>query len=106
MDLYQLQQNILQLPLYQRQQLCQWLQETIVLEQEQLPISPGREVVFQKLEGKIVYRQELVRCGKNTCRCSTEGKLHGPYWYSYQRVNGKLKSRYVGKILKLDSTDG
>lgn len=25
------------------------------------------------------------------------GELHSPYWYSYTRVHGKVKSQYVGK---------
>ena len=25
------------------------------------------------------------------------GELHGPYWYSYWKKDGKTKSKYVGK---------
>jgi hypothetical protein len=45
--------------------------------------------------GKVTYRQEHVRCGREGCsRCP-----HGPYWYAYWRENGRQRSRYVGKDL-------
>ncbi|HEX6209027.1 MAG TPA: hypothetical protein VF058_11810 [Actinomycetota bacterium] len=48
--------------------------------------------------GKVTYRQELVRCGRESCgRCP-----HGPYWYAYWREDGRLRSRYIGKDLPED----
>jgi hypothetical protein len=45
--------------------------------------------------GKVTYRQEQVRCGRENCtRCP-----HGPYWYAYWREGGRLRSRYIGKEL-------
>ena len=45
--------------------------------------------------GKVTYRQEHVRCGRQNCtRCP-----HGPYWYAYWREEGRLRSRYIGKEL-------
>ena len=45
--------------------------------------------------GKVTYRQERVRCGREGCsRCP-----HGPYWYAYWREGGRLRSRYIGKEL-------
>lgn len=45
--------------------------------------------------GKVTYREELVRCGRDNCsRCP-----HGPYWYAYWREGGRLRSRYIGKRL-------
>src|SRR5215207_6218648 len=44
------------------------------------------------------FRQEMIRCGKKSCRC-TEGKLHGPYWYMYWSEGGKTRSQYIGKRL-------
>jgi len=46
-------------------------------------------------KGKVTFRQETVRCGKQGCtKCP-----HGPYWYAYWRENGRTRSRYVGKEL-------
>jgi hypothetical protein len=45
--------------------------------------------------GRVTFRQEMVRCGKDGCtRCP-----HGPYWYAYWREDGRTRSRYVGKTL-------
>ncbi len=41
---------------------------------------------------QVQYR----RCGKRTCKKCQESKGHGPYLYAYTRVEGKLKSRYIG----------
>jgi hypothetical protein len=50
---------------------------------------PGRR-------GKVTYRQEQVRCGREGCtRCP-----HGPYWYAYWREGGRLRSSYIGKDLR------
>ncbi len=37
---------------------------------------------------------QMVRCGKPNCKCA-RGKLHGPYFYHFTRVNGVLVKRYV-----------
>jgi hypothetical protein len=45
--------------------------------------------------GKVTFRQEHVKCGRENCtRCP-----HGPYWYAYWREGGRLRSRYIGKQL-------
>lgn len=46
----------------------------------------------QVREGVFV-RPEYVRCNKARCKKDE----HGPYWYSYRRINGKWKREYVGK---------
>lgn len=52
--------------------------------------------------GRVTFRQEMVRCGKDGCtRCP-----HGPYWYAYWRDGGRTRSRYVGKTLPGDSDAG
>lgn len=56
----------------------------------------GREVLKIRPAGKITYQLEKVNCGKPNC----EKCPHGPYWYGYRRVNGKLVSFYIGKELK------
>ncbi|HVL80484.1 MAG TPA: hypothetical protein VM840_02695 [Actinomycetota bacterium] len=45
--------------------------------------------------GRVTFRQETVRCGKQSCRTCP----HGPYWYAYWREGGRVRSRYVGKTL-------
>jgi len=45
----------------------------------------------------ITYRQERVDCGRACGSCP-----HGPYWYAYQRINGRLDKRYVGIELPED----
>jgi hypothetical protein len=46
-------------------------------------------------KGKVTFRQEHVRCGREGCT----GCPHGPYWYAYWREGGRLRSRYLGKHL-------
>ena len=48
--------------------------------------------------GKVTYRLETVRCGKQGCRSCP----HGPYWYAYYREGDKLRSRYIGRELPED----
>jgi len=47
-------------------------------------------------------RLEMVKCGKERCKKCREGPAHGPYWYLYFRKNGRLKSRYIGKMIPDD----
>lgn len=59
--------------------------------------APGPE---HSARGKVTYRQERVRCGREGCtRCP-----HGPYWYAYWREGGRLRSRYIGKHLPAQDT--
>lgn len=51
------------------------------------------EPVDEDSEGTLV--KERVKCGAD-CTCNN-GNGHGPYLYSYKRVDGKLVSKYVGK---------
>lgn len=49
-----------------------------------------------ELDGTL--RREWVKCGKAACkRC--RGRGHGPYWYSYYRVEGRLRKTYIGAWL-------
>jgi DNA-binding SARP family transcriptional activator/Tfp pilus assembly protein PilF len=47
----------------------------------------------------VTYHQQVTWCGKPNCRRCREGKGHGPYWYAYQTVDGRLKRSYIGKTL-------
>jgi hypothetical protein len=98
-----LQRQLRKLSLEQKLALQGQLAEAIAHDQQQLeeteiPVLLGREVVESRQAGKVTYRLEMVKCGKLTCRCAS-GQLHGPYWYAYQKQAGRLKSRYVGKDL-------
>ena len=44
--------------------------------------------------GQGSVHSEMKRCGRDNCRC-TRGRLHGPYFYRYYRVEGQLCKRYV-----------
>lgn len=56
------------------------------------------------MEGKTIhYRQQKNFCNKPGCRPCREGSGHGPYWYAYQVVNGRLVRTYVGKRLPADA---
>ncbi|GHO89360.1 DUF6788 family protein [Dictyobacter formicarum] len=51
------------------------------------------------MNGKVTYRQQFTRCGKERCRKCKEGSGHGPYWYAYWSVNGRTVSKYIGTNL-------
>jgi Predicted ATPase len=51
------------------------------------------------MNGKITYRQQFTRCGKQRCRKCREGTGHGPYWYAYWSENGRTVSKYIGSTL-------
>lgn len=89
-------------------ELVAWLDAVIETEEAEaleVPVRAGREVVEQQRVGKTTYRLEKVKCGKQGCKCA-DGELHGPYWYSYRKQSGKLKSQYVGKQLRTTETSG
>lgn len=46
----------------------------------------------EEMDGTL--HRQWVRCGRQGCWCRT-GPGHGPYWYHFQRVDGKLRKRYV-----------
>lgn len=105
-SIQRVQQLIQQLPPDEQQELLSWLSQRLTKQEQQpdkqaqLISKPNREVVEQKKEGYITYQLERVKCGKKSCKCM-RGKLHGPYWYGYQRKNGKLQSWYIGKTFKI-----
>ena len=49
------------------------------------------------MSGKVTYRQQFTRCGKQRCHKCKDGAGHGPYWYAYWSVNGRTVSKYLGK---------
>lgn len=61
--------------------------------------APNRSVVEERPVSTGTLRLEMVKCGKERCKKCREGGGHGPYWYLYFRRNGKLTSRYIGKMI-------
>lgn len=101
MNLKQIKHAAFRLSLGQLSKLDEWVHELISKAEEtkRVKITPTRKhsVATENLDNKT-YRLQSIRCGKEKCKCS-QGKLHGPYWYSYVRVEGRVKSQYVGKKL-------
>jgi hypothetical protein len=61
--------------------------------------SESRQLVEERPANAGTLRLEHIKCGKKRCRKCSEGEGHGPYWYLYYRRNGKLTSRYIGKMI-------
>lgn len=57
------------------------------------------------MNGKVTYRQQFTRCGKERCRKCREGAGHGPYWYAYWSKNGRTVSKYIGTHLPKEIAD-
>jgi hypothetical protein len=90
-----IREQILPMSISEKRSLLIWLQETI---KDELwtppPVKSGRQVVGEPVKTSKGYRrQELVRCGKATCKSCP----HGPYWYEYWSEGGKRRSKYLGK---------
>jgi hypothetical protein len=101
MSLTLIKQAVRNLSLVQLRRLDEWLHEFIQKAEDTAKVEKimlSRQVVEERTVENRTYRLEGVRCGKDKCKCA-RGKLHGPYWYSYARVEGKVKSQYVGKKL-------
>ncbi len=104
MSLLQIKQAVRLLSLEQIRKLDQWLHALISRLEEAKRAeqdSSRRQTVTEKTLDKQTYRLESVRCGKEKCKCA-QGKLHGPYWYSYTRVKDRVISQYIGKNLPKD----
>ena len=104
MGLKQIQRAVRVLSLTQLRRLDEWLHELVANAEDDGRAQsrhPSKRGTAGQTRGDMTYRQESVRCGKETCKC-VRGKLHGPYWYSYTRVKGKVTSQYVGKSLPGD----
>ena len=99
MGLIQIKLAVRRLSLAQLRRLDEWLRELILKAEESARaerIPPSKQIVEERTVENKTYRLEGVRCGKEKCKCAS-GKLHGPYWYSYTRVEGRVKSQYIGK---------
>ena len=101
MGLLLIKQSMRRLSLGQLRRLDEFLHELMQKADESTrveAISPGDKIVEKRAVENITYRLEATRCGKEKCKCA-QGQLHGPYWYSYMRIEGRVKSKYVGKTL-------
>ena len=101
MKLREIKRSIGALPPRELAKLDAWL-HTLLEDRESKKRVRGavkqHEVLQAHRTTRKTYRLELVRCGKESCKCA-EGKLHGPYWYAYWSKDGKTRSQYVGKRL-------
>ncbi|BAU16059.1 hypothetical protein LEP3755_66260 (plasmid) [Leptolyngbya sp. NIES-3755] len=101
--------------LQEKRDLQQWLESQIELEQavlsegaisdspavESAKVSATNRAIVESCsyEGRT-YQLERRRCGKKACKCAgtdLRSVGHGPYWYSYWKESGKLKTQYIGK---------
>jgi len=94
MKLREVKQSIRGLNFLQLVKLDAWLHSVI----ETAERTGSDKAVGKPPDDHKTYRSEMVRCGKQGCKCAN-GELHGPYWYAYWSEGGKTKSEYVGKHL-------
>jgi hypothetical protein len=101
MSLMKIKHAVRMLSLGQLRKLDKWLHELIRKAEESdrsQRVPPRKQVVEERVIQNETYRLEGIRCGKEKCKCA-RGQLHGPYWYSYMRIEGIVKSKYIGKKL-------
>jgi len=57
------------------------------------------------MDGDVSYYQQTSFCGKERCKKCLKGKGvgHGPYWYAYQTINGRIKRTYIGRTLPVEA---
>jgi hypothetical protein len=75
-----------------------------LIEHREQPVETGElpdtaDPVDHDDDGKGTVVKEKVKCGDNTCKCSSgnPADMHGPYLYRYYREGGELTSEYLGK---------
>ncbi len=64
------------------------------------PVISLNETV-EKLPKKVAICRQYRKCGKPRCRC-TNGRLHGPYYFYFYRVGGRLKKTYIRQVAAKD----
>lgn len=57
------------------------------------------QAIKERHVGSVTYRLQRVKCGKADCKCAA-GEGHGPYWYAFWREGNRVRSKYIGKVLK------
>jgi hypothetical protein len=69
-----------------------------------LGAAKGQVEEIRPARGQGSYVLQKIKCGDPSCHCMKKpGDYHGPYWYLFNKKNGKTKSKYIGKILSVDS---
>jgi len=53
--------------------------------------------IKRKFKGSVVW--EKVKCGKTGCRKCQNGAFHGPYSYLHFYFAGKVKRKYLPKVI-------
>jgi hypothetical protein len=94
-----IQQDITRLSLDDAKGLHTWLTahlDELQRQEDEWEPPVDENTVEMERQGKSCFLLQLVKCGKAGCKCAG-GKLHGPYWYEYRRLDGKLKKKYHGK---------
>lgn len=94
MKLREIKRSVGALSLQQLVKLDTWLHGVI----ETAERAGNNKTAAKQPSPHKTYQQEMVRCGKKTCKCS-DGHLHGPYWYAYWTEGGRSRSQYIGKRL-------
>lgn len=70
--------------------------ETALEERRRERDRPEREEARVDGAGGRWLRFEFANCGK-CARCTSGRYVHGPYWYLYEYIGGKMRSTYVGR---------
>lgn len=72
-------------------------QKQVILSEERIKVKITNPELKQRLLDKKVvsYQAKYIKCGKEGCsKCP-----HGPYIYAFWREGGKIKSRYLGRLV-------
>lgn len=92
---------------------------TDLLEEFNQQASVIEQYFNQKIQDKEITKEELLsqiksfevaghltqrfrKCGKRFCKCA-RGRLHGPYWYHYQFIDGRLKTQYLCPVSRTNA---
>ena len=95
--------SLQRLNLQQKQEIYAWLGEAIASEAEAslvIPSRPGGAATEQRYYQGKTYQREKRRCNRAGCKCMTGEVVdvgHGPYWYTYWKEQGRVRSQDVGK---------
>lgn len=55
-----------------------------------------QNLICEMLPKRTAICRQYKKCGKPKCRCR-RGELHGPYYFFFYRVDGRLRKLYIRK---------